>query len=132
MTMRLSISAFAGTARTDVAVGTSIEASMFCTILAAMPLSGVSLSSAAGTSPRAPSPWSRGVGSGVWPSACFGSSFCGSLSAVRVGSAACCAGASCWSRGASAAIGFSVRGAAFAPEPDVDVEAGAEEFDEPG
>src|SRR3954454_6574469 len=40
MTIRLSASSLAGTARTLVAVGTLSEASMFCTIRAATPLSG--------------------------------------------------------------------------------------------
>src|ERR1700760_3532762 len=41
MTMRLSASSFAGTARTLVAVGTVSEAFMFLTTLAAAPRSGV-------------------------------------------------------------------------------------------
>src|SRR3954454_13606751 len=41
MTMRLSMSSFAGTARTLVAVGTSSEASMLVTTRAAGPRSGV-------------------------------------------------------------------------------------------
>ena len=46
ITMRLSTSSLAGTARTEVAVGTSSEASMFCTILAATPRSVVTLAPA--------------------------------------------------------------------------------------
>ena len=41
MTIRLSMSSFAGTARTLVAVGTSSEASMFVTTRAAAPRRGV-------------------------------------------------------------------------------------------
>src|SRR4051812_23591047 len=41
MTMRLSVSSLAGTARTLVAVGTVSEAFMFLTTLAAAPRSGV-------------------------------------------------------------------------------------------
>src|SRR5919107_2143074 len=48
--MRLSTSSFAGTARTLVAVGTSSEASMFCTIRAATPRSGTTVAPA-GTAP---------------------------------------------------------------------------------
>src|SRR6185369_8109458 len=44
ITMRLSASSFAGTARTLVAVGTASEASMFCTIRAATPRSGTRFS----------------------------------------------------------------------------------------
>jgi hypothetical protein len=43
MTSRLSASSFAGTARTDVAVGTSSDASMFFTTADAAPRSGVDL-----------------------------------------------------------------------------------------
>ena len=39
MTIRLSIITFAGTARTDVATGTSRLVSMFCTVRAATPRS---------------------------------------------------------------------------------------------
>lgn len=46
--MRLSMRAFAGSARTDVAVGTSIESSMFLAISFAGPRSGVTVSSGAG------------------------------------------------------------------------------------
>src|SRR3954451_6417979 len=46
ITMRLSTSSLAGTARTLVAVGTSSEASMFCTIRAATPRSVVTLAPA--------------------------------------------------------------------------------------
>src|SRR3954469_2826818 len=48
MTMRLSASSLAGTARTLVAVGTVSEAFMFLTTLAAAPRSGICLAPAAG------------------------------------------------------------------------------------
>src|SRR4051795_8129440 len=48
MTMRLSASSLAGTARTLVAVGTFSEAFMFLTTLAAAPRSGICLAPAAG------------------------------------------------------------------------------------
>ncbi len=49
ITIRLSASSFAGTARTDVAVGTSSEAVMFLTTAAAMPRSGVTVSACSST-----------------------------------------------------------------------------------
>src|SRR3954449_664438 len=48
MTMRLSASSLAGTARTLVAVGTVSEAFMFLTTLAAAPRNGICLAPAAG------------------------------------------------------------------------------------
>ena len=72
ITRRLSASSFAGTARTDVAVGTSSEACMFLTTADAAPRSGVDVPSAPAVAgrdareevPPSASPWSEGVPSG--------------------------------------------------------------------
>ena len=58
MTSRLSASSFAGTARTDVAVGTSHDASMFFTTADAAPRSGVDLP-LLGHGVRTLRPWRR-------------------------------------------------------------------------
>ena len=68
ITMRLSASSFAGTARTLVAVGTCSDASMFCTIRAATPRSGVVLGAPAGGRGLVGAGWSPGRPSArAWP-----------------------------------------------------------------
>ena len=62
--MRLSTSSLAGTARTLVAVGTSSEASMFCTIRAATPRSVVALRPAGAAGALA-----AGFAGRAWPAA---------------------------------------------------------------
>src|SRR6478609_1230653 len=61
MTMRLSMSSFAGTARTEVAVGTSSEDSMLVTTRALAPRMGVWLASPSGPDAFGASA-SRGLG----------------------------------------------------------------------
>ena len=70
MTMRLSDSSLAGTARTEVAVGIDSELSMFFTTRAAAPLSGVrGRALRRGLRGRglgaAARPWARGFGRGL-------------------------------------------------------------------
>src|ERR1043166_3920983 len=59
MMRRFSSRTLTGMLRTDVAVGTDSDASMFCTIFDAAPRSGVALPSGAGTAVG------RGAGDGV-------------------------------------------------------------------
>ena len=118
MTMRLSMSSFAGTARTDVAVGTSSEDSMLVTTRAAAPRRGVCTSSSTGFWAAAGFCSSRGVGSAFLASAVFGSalgsalagsaSFASALGSAFFGSAL---GSAFFASGAGAALGSLAAGA---------------------
>ena len=113
MTMRLSMSSFAGTARTDVAVGTSSEDSMLVTTRAAAPRRGVCTSSSTGFWAAAGFCSSRGVGSAFFGSA-LGSALAGSaFFASALGSAVfgSAVGSAFFASGAGAALGSLAAGA---------------------
>src|SRR6476646_9544385 len=92
MTMRLSKSSFTGTARTDVAVGTSIEAFMFFATAAAGPRS-VTNSGPAGAS-------AAGAAFGC---AAAGAAFAGAGAAAGFGAGGAAAGAGAGAAGAAGA-----------------------------
>ena len=143
MTVRLSQSSLTGTERTEVAVGTSREASMFCTVRAGAPRSTVYVGSSravvgalAGTSlatglvvPRAGSAAAaagRGVafGAGVELVDAFSSLFgaCAS-SEPAVFASGFAASAACFASAGFCSVGFcSVGAAGLAPLPDVSLE----------
>src|SRR5882757_4524237 len=93
MTMRLSKSSFTGTARTDVAVGTSTEAFMFFTTAAAGPRS-VTYSGPAGASVAGAAFGAAFAGAG----AAAGFTGAGAGAGVGAGAAtgAACAGGAAW------------------------------------
>ncbi len=98
MTMRLSINSLAGTARTEVAVGTSSEASMFDATAFAGPRSWIS------------SGPSAAAFAGAAGAAAFGAGGAAGAAASGAGAAAGCAGAGA----AAGAAGAGAAGAAAA------------------
>src|SRR5215217_7887710 len=115
MTMRLSASSLAGTARTLVAVGTLSEASMFWTIRAATPFNGTLFSDTPSVSDEA-------------GAAAFGrTSVLDGFAATGTAAAGLVAGASAFAAGAAGVCGVAVVGAdaVFAAGAGLAVWAGA-------
>src|SRR5215217_3136164 len=110
MTMRLSASSFAGTARTLVAVGTVSETFMFLTTLAAAPRSGDCVPAATGAAALAAG-FSAGLAAGAFSAGAFGAgaTAAGALGAGAFGAGAPAAGALGAAAGALATCGVTSR-----------------------
>src|SRR4051812_26710348 len=108
--MRLSTMSLAGTARTEVAVGTSSEASMFCTILAATPRSVATLA------PAGALPF-EAAGVGLAAGAGLGAGFAVSGTVGLTGATVVAAGASVPARAAEAVAFAAVASSGVTIEP---------------
>src|SRR5687767_1221159 len=102
MTMRLSASSLAGTARTLVAVGTVSETFMFLTTLAAAPRSGDCLPAATGVAAGA---FAAGLSAVLGAGAGAGSAFSAGALAAGFGAAAGAGAGVCAGTAGAAALG---------------------------